>query len=109
MLVLDIPQRSPDHFAYIDVPIYHRVHLSLAADIPVHACLLRGATEPHLPELVISPFDFNKWDRIWRLNMSLQDRPGLLNEVWETVESTEISILACEASTMEEQSLFYLG
>ena len=108
MLILDIPRRSPENFAYVDVPLYHRVHLSLAANIPVHACLVAGASEPHLPELVVSPFEFSRWDRIWRLNISLQDRPGLLHEVCDILGWNEVNILSAETSTMEEQKLFYV-
>jgi hypothetical protein len=108
MLVLDIPQRSPDNFAHVDVPLYHRVHLSLAADIPVYSCLLAGTNQSHQPELIISPFDFSKWDRMWRLNLSLKDRPGLLYEVCEILGKSEVNILAAESSTVEEQDLFHL-
>ncbi len=108
MLILDIPQRSPKRFAYIEVPPYHRVHLSLAANSRVHACLLAGVSEPHLPELVISPFEFYRWDRVWRLSATLCDRPGLLQEVCDIVRWNDVNILAAESSTMEEQKLFYL-
>jgi len=44
MLVLDIPRRSPPHFAYIDVPVYHRLHLALTESIPAYAY---EAAHPH--------------------------------------------------------------
>jgi len=108
MLVLDIPRRCPQNFAHIDIPLYHRVHLALAASIPIHGCLLAGLNEPHLPELVISPFDFSRWDRLWRLTMSALDRPGLVHDICATLRQNEVNILAAESAAMEEQNLFHL-
>lgn len=108
MLVLDIPRRCPPDFDYIYLPLYHRVHLGLAAHIPLHGCLLATSESPHLPELVLSPFEFEKWDKIWRLNLTLKDRPGLFNEVTEVLEHNKALLLAAESSATQQQSLYQL-
>jgi len=108
MLVFDIPQKMPSQFTHIDIPLYHRVHLALAQDVDVHACLLASLSPPHLPELVISPFDFSRWERIWRLNASLLDRVGLLHDVCDTLRRNGANILAAESSMMEEQNVYHL-
>ena len=108
MLVLDIPRRCPADFEHIDLPLYHRVHLGLVTHIPLHGCLLASGKSPHLPELVLSPFDFEKWDRIWRLNVTLKDRPGLLNEVAEVLERHKAVLLAAESSATQQQGLYQL-
>ena len=108
MLVLDIPRRSPRNFAYIDVPVYHRLHLSLTESVPAYACLLASSNAPHHPELVISTFDFSRWDRIWRLNLELRDRPGLLHDVCDTLRQNGANILAAESSMMQEQNVYHI-
>lgn len=108
MLVFDIPQQMSSQFTHIDIPLYHRVHLALAEDVDVHACLLASLSSPYLPELVISPFDFARWDRIWRLNASLVDRTGLLHDVCDTLRRNDANILAAESSMMEEQNVYHL-
>jgi predicted amino acid-binding ACT domain protein len=108
MLVLDIPRKSPSHFSHIDVPLYHRVHLALAEGVPVHACLLAGLNSPHLPELVISPFDFGRWDKLWRLSVSLRDRAGLLHDVAASLRMHKANILAAESGMMEEQNIYHI-
>jgi ACT domain-containing protein len=84
------------------------VHLGLAAHIPLHGCLLATSESPHLPELVLSPFEFEKWDKIWRLNLTLKDRPGLFNEVTDVLEHNKALLLAAESSAIQQQSLYQL-
>lgn len=108
MLVLDIPRRCPSDFEYIDLPLYHRVHLGLAAHIPLHGCLLASSRSPHLPELVLSPFELEKWDKIWRLNLTLKDRPGLFNEVTDVLEHHKALLLAAESSATQQQGLYQM-
>lgn len=108
MLVLDIPRRSTQNFATIEIPLYHRVHLALAGGGHVYGCLLAGHNEPHLPELVIAPFDFNIWDQLWRLTVSVRDRVGVVHDVAEAVRRFDANILAAETATMEEQNLYHI-
>ena len=108
MLVLDIPRRCPSGFSYIDVPLYHRVHLNLAAGRTLHGCILACANNPRLPELIISPFEFDRWDKIWRLNMTITDRPGIFHEVCDVLTRNGAHVLAAESSTTQQQSLYQL-
>ncbi|HZI58632.1 MAG TPA: hypothetical protein VFF39_17760 [Verrucomicrobiae bacterium] len=108
MLVLDIPRKCPPDFSYIEVPLYHRVHLALAANRALHACLLAGYSQPHRPELVISPFEFDSWDKLWRLNLTVKDRAGLFLEVCDIARHNSAQILAAESSTTQQPSLYQL-
>lgn len=108
MLVLDIPRRCPSGYTYIDIPLYHRVHLNLAAGRTLHGCLVACANKPHLPELVISPFEFDRWDKIWRVNMTVADRPGVFNEACEVLTHNGAHLLAAESSTTQQQSLYQM-
>lgn len=108
MLVLDIPRLCPSGFSYIDVPLYHRVHLNLAAGRTLHGCILACANNRRLPELIISPFEFDRWDKIWRLNMTVTDRPGVFHEVCDILTRNGAHVLAAESSTTQQQSLYQM-
>lgn len=103
MLVLDIPRECPPSFSHVEVPLYHRVHLGLAANRTLHCCLL-AASDPHfLPELVVSPFEFDRWDKTWRLNMTVVDRTGLFNDVCNIFKQHGTHVLAAESSTTQQR------
>lgn len=113
MIILDIPRRFSG--AYVEVPTYHRAHLSLAPEAQVHLCLLprhmsatnsRGSVP--LPELIVSPIDLNHWTSIWRLTVFLRERPGLVHDVYDTLMRHGINVLAAESTNMEEQQLHYV-
>src|SRR5437667_10367795 len=105
MLVLDIPRKCPVNFSYVEMPLYHRVHLGLAANRALHGCLLAASNEPFLPELVISPFEIDQWDKLWRLTMTVADRAGLVHEVCDVLIHNGANTLASELSTTEQQKL----
>jgi hypothetical protein len=108
LLVLDIPRECPPGFSHVEVPLYHRVHLGLAANQDLHVCLLAGSSDPHLPELVISPFEFDEWDKLYRLNMTLTDRVGLFHEVCAILGHYNAKVLAAESSAAQHQNLYQL-
>lgn len=108
MLVLDIPRECPPGFSYVEVPLYHRVHLGLAANQDLHVCVLAGSRAPHLPELVISPFEFDEWDKLYRLNMTLTDRVGLFHEVCAILGHYKAKVLAAESSAAQHQNLYQM-
>ena len=108
MLVLDIPRECPPGFSHVEVPLYHRVHLGLAANQDLHVCVLAGSRAPHLPELVISPFEFDEWDKLYRLNMTLTDRVGLFHEVCAILGHYKAKVLAAESSAAQHQNLYQM-
>jgi len=108
LLVLDIPRECPPGFSYVEVPLYHRVHLGLAANQDLHVCVLAGSRAPHLPELVISPFEFDEWDKLYRLNMTLTDRVGLFHEVCAILGHYKAKVLAAESSAAQHQNLYQM-
>ena len=56
----------------------------------------------------MSPFDFARWHKLWRLSASFSDRPGLLNEVCECFHFYGVNILASESGMMEEQNVYHI-
>jgi len=108
LLVLDIPRECPPGFSHVEVPLYHRVHLGLAANQDLHVCVLAGSRAPHLPELVISPFEFDEWDKLYRLNMTLTDRVGLFHEVCAILGHYKAKVLAAESSAAQHQNLYQM-
>ncbi|MFL5383258.1 MAG: hypothetical protein ACJ8GN_12125 [Longimicrobiaceae bacterium] len=102
MLILDIPR--PFESDLVRVPLYHRGPLSLFPEATVSICLLPGKREQDaLPELVISPIDFEFWDDLWRITMAMHERVGLVHDVFETLKDHDVNVLAAESSSMDGQ------
>jgi hypothetical protein len=109
VIILDIPRRFDGDF--IEVPSFHRTHVSLFPGTEVHMCAFAGA--PHaaaepgrygdpLPELVVSPIDFRTWARVYRLTGTFRDRSGLINDVLRVLSDHHVDIASCETSNTRE-------
>ncbi|MCC6475848.1 hypothetical protein IT157_02225 [bacterium] len=104
MLILDKPRRYDGKS--IIVPLYHRGHMSLFRGTKVWLCLLPGREESRrIPELVVSPIDFDVWGDVWHINVVLQERKGVVNDVLSAIKERRLNIVALESSSMEEQRL----
>lgn len=104
MLILDKPRRFDGR--RILIPLYHRGHLSLFPGAKIWMCLLPGASDDSaFPELVVSPIRFDSWSDLWRIEIALHERPGLVNQVFTLLKEQGLNILASESSSMERQSL----
>lgn len=115
MLIEDIPRRTAHEGRYVDVPVYHRTHLGLSQDTTVHYCVLPGnpvrapgGSVRYVPELVVAPFDFESWDRIWRITTTLRDRPGLLDDLCQTMADHGVNIIASESGLMAELGMYHV-
>lgn len=111
MKILDIPRLVPKNAAYISIPIYHAAHLSIDDGMEVHLCLLPGKTykgAPGIPELIVAPFDFHKWDRMWRLVGSFKERSGILHDVADALRRSGVNILVAETNFIEEEKLYQI-
>lgn len=112
MLIVDIPRKAPTSGGYVEIPPYHRAHLGLTPNTYLSACLLPGQISDHnptpLPELIVSPFDFDRWDKLWRLTASLHDRPGHLHEISQALFGYGVDIMAAETGTIEGQGLCHV-
>jgi hypothetical protein len=104
MLILDKPRVFDGQS--VNIPLYHRGHLSLFPGAKVWLCLLpSGLGSDIFPELVISPIHFDSWEHLYRIRVTLKERPGLVHDLFEVLRQRSINILAAESSSMEWQSL----
>ena len=113
MLILDIPRLFQD--SHIEIPSYHRPHLALASEAQVDLCLLPHQLGPEgspasgtLPELIVSPIEFQVWQNIWRLSLFLGERIGALHDLCRIIERCGINILSAESSTIQARNRHYL-
>ena len=112
MLLLDIPRLAPREIRYVEIPFYHRPHLSLPQQARMSLCLLPNRSiraisnkEPAVPELIAAPFEFDHWDRLWRFTATLSDREGLLRDLFDVVSSAGGDVLASESGTSQEEGV----
>ncbi|MFI5385768.1 MAG: hypothetical protein ACHQ50_06570, partial [Fimbriimonadales bacterium] len=112
MIILDVPRKLQDK-AHIRIPVYHLPHLAIDRGMQVQICLLPGehkksAVVPYVgsSQLIVSTFEFQQWDRLWRVNATFHDREGLVHDVCEVLRRLDINIVAAESSPIEEQGLY---
>jgi hypothetical protein len=116
MFILDLPKTFDGET--IQLPMYHRGHLSLKPETKVWLCVIKGADivsnkiltgnnkksqKIVMPEIVISPIDFKAWDDIWRISLIVYDRVGAVSNLLETLKELNINILVSETCTIERQ------
>jgi hypothetical protein len=107
MIILDIPR--PYRGDLLKIPLYHRGHLSLFPGARVWICLLPGLRSVDtLPELVISPVDFDSWGDLWRITMTMHERVGLVHDVLAVLKDHGVNVLASESSSMDRQQFHSL-
>lgn len=104
MLILDKPRDFEG--STIRIPLYHRSHLSLFPTATVWLCLLPGRQAGELlPEITISPIDYDQWSDLWRISITMKDRVGLVHDFFQMLADNEINIVAAESSSMETQRM----
>ena len=81
----------------------------------MHVCLLPsqairpwGAHATPVPELIASPFEFGRWDSLWRMTAALQDRPGLVHDIVHVLQTYDVGVLTSESGTSQENRLHLL-
>src|SRR2546426_46273 len=89
----------------IRVPLYHRGHLSLFPGAKVWLCLIPRTGENQFTELIISPIHYDAWTDLWRISITLNDRIGLVHELFQILADNEINIVTAESTTRERMSL----
>ncbi|MFN8422861.1 MAG: hypothetical protein U0470_05510 [Anaerolineae bacterium] len=107
MLILDKPRTMVGR--EIHVPLYHRGHLSFFPQTKVWMCLLPGElAERPVPELIVSPIDFQSWPDLWRIVVVVKDRIGVVHEILQTIRYHQINIVSAESSMVDQQRLHLL-
>ena len=106
MLILDTLTKIEN--GVIDIPEYHRGHLSLKTGTSVTLCFLpcqKNDNPPHLTEMIISPIVFNSWQYLTRINARLYDKPGVVRKLASAVRSKGLNILYEVSGPIENRRL----
>ena len=70
----------------LEIPSYHRGHLSLKSGTEVTACLLPlrvGTQAPRMSEMIVSPIAFASWKCLTRVSAVFYDHPGCSSQACE--------------------------
>jgi hypothetical protein len=92
----------------LNIPDYHRGHLSLKTGTVVTIAYLPGKESnpyPRLSEMIISPIDFRSWEHLTRINTRVANRPGVLRKLMIALAEADLDIL-CHASGPLENGRF---
>ncbi|MEM6783907.1 MAG: hypothetical protein AAF624_09270, partial [Bacteroidota bacterium] len=92
----------------IEVPFYHKGHLSLKSDTQVTVCLIPQTGESHfgsVPEMIVSPIKFNTWANSWRIEAVFREQQGVVHKLLSIIKDAELNILIEESSSVENRDL----
>lgn len=92
----------------LNIPDYHRGHLSLKSGTAVTIVYLpgkEGNPYPRLAEMIISPIAFRSWEHLTRINTRVANRPGVLRKLMVALAEADLDIL-CHASGPLENGRF---
>ncbi len=106
MIILDKPLDF--NGKNIEINFYHRVHVNLIQATKVWMCFIPKNAEVRFPELIVSPIDFNAWEDVWRIVITMQDKVGVVNIILQTLKENSINILSLETLSISSQNLHNL-
>lgn len=106
MIILDKPGEFDGESILIN--FYHRTPVSLISNTKVWLCFIPRSENVPYPELIISPIDFNAWDDLWRIVITLNDGIGIVNEILQTIKDNGINILSMETNSINSQNVHQL-
>lgn len=104
MLVLDT--MSTIENGKLEIPFYHKGHLSLKSNTEVTVCLIPQSHEASLgfiPEMIVSPIKFASWPLIWRINAIFKEQQGIVHKLLTVVRDAELNVLTEESSSVENR------
>jgi hypothetical protein len=88
----------------IQVMGYHRGHLSLRPGTQVFLALYPGgARAGRFPELMGTTIHRDSWGYLFRVSMILKDRPGVVNQLLESVAAQGGNVLYLDSSSIEQE------
>jgi predicted amino acid-binding ACT domain protein len=85
---------------------WHRAPLGLINDTGVFVALTEVSKERPVADLIVTVLDPNKWDRMFRLECSHKDKPGLVAQVFSAVYPLNIAL--AETVKVEKGGLHHL-
>lgn len=104
MNILDKPTEFDG--AQLSLPLYHRGHLSLFPGAKVWLCLIPGNNTYKQPtELIISPINHDAWGDLWRISLTLNERRGLVHDVFRILSANSFNIITAESATKDGMKL----
>src|SRR5690349_3784921 len=92
----------------VEIPFYHKGHLSLKSDTEVTVCLIPQSHDTPLgrvPEMIVSPIKFNSWPLIWRINAVFKERQGIVHKLLTIIRDAGLNVLTEESSSVENRDL----
>lgn len=92
----------------IEIPFYHKGHLSLKSNTEVTVCLIPYSSETpfgNMPEVIVSPIKFSSWPHIWRITAVFRERQGIVHKLLSIVRDAEMNVLVEESSSVENRNL----
>lgn len=105
MLILDdkLTEFDGEHIK----PLHARLHQLRFSDAnKLSLCVFSSTTTGSgLPEVLISPVAYRFWGDLWRISITVHDRPGVLKRILGCLASHMIDLLAIETASMEQQRL----
>lgn len=82
------------------VPVFHRTALGLIpGEVKIYALpkkTIKNGVE--VKEIIFSPFKPSDWEHLWKIELTTEDRPGVLRDVTEIISKNDINISIQESS-----------
>lgn len=82
------------------VPVFHRTALGLIpGEVKIYALpkkTIKNGVE--VKEIIFSPFKPSDWEHLWKIELTTEDRPGILRDVTEIISKNDINISIQESS-----------
>jgi hypothetical protein len=106
MLVLDTVTTVEN--GMLQIPFYHKGHLSLKSNTEVTVCLIPQSHDAPLgfmPEMIVSPIKFASWPLIWRISAIFKEQQGVVHKLLTVVRDADLNVLTEESSSVENRDL----
>lgn len=106
MLILDsIASLKKDR---IELPFFHKGHLSLKSGTLVTLCLIPRAADPsfaRMTEMIVSPISFRSWRHLWRVRAVFREQQGVVNKLLAVIKDANLNVLFEESSSVQNRNL----
>lgn len=91
----------------IELPFYHKGHLSLKSGTRVTLCLIKPADPSfaRMTEMIVSPISFRSWQHLWRVTAVFREQQGVVNKLLTVVRDSGLNVLFEESSSVQNRNL----
>lgn len=91
----------------LPLPWWHRAPLGLSHNTSVFVALTVASPDRPMPDLVVTVLNPSRWDRMFRLECSQKDKPGIVAQVFSTVYPLNIAL--AESVKLEKGGLHHVS